>query len=175
MIKRLLAASACSLLFTFSVASAQQSAGRAEDEKAIRAVVAALSEAWTAGDARAWAAAFTEDADFTVWNGQYAKGREAIERGHQQIFSTIYRDTKHRMPVRSVRFLRDDVAVVHAEASVAKRGEEFPASAQVVPLFVMVKEKGQWRVSVFQNTSVQSGSVPPSVQRPPGASRSPDN
>ncbi len=167
MIKRLLAASVCSLLCLSPVASAQIAPGHAEDEKAIRAIIAGLSDAWTAGDARAWAAAFTEDADFTVWNGLYVKGREAIEQGHKQIFGTIYKDTRHRMAVRNVRFLRDDVAVVHAEASVAKKGEDFPASPQVVPLFVMVKEKGQWRVSVFQNTSVQPGGVaPPAVPNP---------
>ena len=167
MIKRLLAASVCSLLCLFSAASAQVAPGRAEDEKAIRAVIVGLSDAWTAGDARAWAAAFTEDADFTVWNGLYVKGREAIEQGHRQIFSTIYKDTRHRMTVRSVRFLRDDVAVAHADASVARKGEDFPASPQVVPLFVLVKDKGQWRISVFQNTSVQPGSVaPPAAPKP---------
>ena len=169
MIRGLLALSACSLLCLPLAASAQDAPGRIEDEKAIRAVIAGLSDAWTAGDARAWAAAFTEDADFTVWNGLYVKGREAVEQGHRQIFSTVYKDTAHRMTVRSIRFLRGDVAVVHAEASVVKKGEDFPASPQVVPLFVMVKDEGQWRVSVFQNTSVQAGSVPPAPAAKPAA------
>lgn len=41
------------------------------------------------------------------------------------------------MKVRSIRFLRDDVAVVHAEVNVAKKDEEFPATAQFVPVFVL--------------------------------------
>jgi uncharacterized protein (TIGR02246 family) len=126
-----------------------------EDEKAIRAIIAKLAEDWTAGDARAWAEPFAEDADFTVVNGLQLKGREAVVRGHEQIFATIFKDTKQQLAVRSIRFLRDDVAVVHVEGSVVKKGEEFPASPQVVPLFVLVKSKGGWQITVFQNTRVQ--------------------
>ena len=57
--------------------------------------------------------------------------------------------------MRSIRFLCDDVAVVHVEGNVVKKGEEFPATPQVVPLFVMKKDKGQWLVAAFQNTKTQ--------------------
>lgn len=161
MVKRLLSVLVCSILLLSSATLAQDASSRAKDESAIRAVITSLTDAWTAGDAQAWARAFTEDADFTVWNGIYQKGREAIERGHGQIFSTFYKDTKLRYIVRSIRFLRDDVAVVHVDASVVKKGEDFPASPQAVPVLVMVKDKGQWRVAVFHNTNVQVNAPPP--------------
>lgn len=162
MVKRLLSVIVCSIFFLPSATSAQDAPRRAEDEKAIRAVIASLTDAWAAGDARAWARAFTEDADFTVWNGLYQKGREAIERGHAQIFSTFYKDTKLRYVVRGIRFLRDEVAVVHVDASLVKKGEDFPASPQAVPVLIMVKDKGQWRVAVFHNTNVQLSATLPS-------------
>jgi uncharacterized protein (TIGR02246 family) len=141
---------------------AQQTTSHAKDEAAIRAIIAALADAWTRGDADAWGRAFTVDADFTVWNGIYAKGREAITRGHANIFSTIYKDTRQRLDVRSIRFLRDDVAVVHVEGSVVKKDEAFPSSPQVVPLFVLTQEKGEWLIAVFQNTKV---APPPNASR----------
>lgn len=160
MIKRFLIVFICSIIFSSSATLAQDSSRRAEDEKVIRAVIAGLADAWTAGDARAWGNLFTEDADFTVWNGMYSKGREAIEQGHGQIFNTFYKDTKMRYVVRSVRFLRDDVALVHVDASVVKKSEDFPASPQAVPMLVMVKDKGQWRVAAFHNTTVQQQPQP---------------
>jgi uncharacterized protein (TIGR02246 family) len=164
MIKRTLSVFVWSILFLSSATLAQDaSVARSEDEKAIRAVIASLADAWTAGDAQAWAKLFTENADFTVWNGMYSKGREAIEQGHKQIFSTFYKDTKMRYVVRSIRFLRDDVALAHVDASVVKKSEDFPASPHAVPLLVMVKDKGQWLIAAFHNTNVQTAGVPTPV------------
>ena len=154
MTKRIIAAIAA-LMILCSLTTAQNPAKYAKDEAAIHAIIAGLADAWTRGDAEAWGRAFATDADFTVWNGLYIKGREAITRGHAQIFGTIYKDTKQRLSVRSIRFLCDDVAVVHVEGNVVKKGEEFPATPQVVPLFVMKKDKGQWLVAAFQNTKTQ--------------------
>ncbi|HKQ06232.1 MAG TPA: SgcJ/EcaC family oxidoreductase [Blastocatellia bacterium] len=154
MTKRLLAATAM-LMTLCSLGAAQNSQTRAKDEAAIRAIIAGLADAWTRGDSDAWGKAFTTDADFTVWNGTYVKGREAIARGHAQIFGTIYKDTRQRLTVRSIRFLRDDIAAVHVEGSVVKKDEEFPATPQVAPVFIMTKEKGEWLIAVFQNTKIQ--------------------
>lgn len=153
MTKRILIASLM-LLILCGAAAARRADTRAKDEAAIRTIIAGLADAWTRGDAESWSRAFTEDADFTVWNGLYVKGREAITRGHADIFRTIYKDTKQRLSVRSIRFLREGVAVVHVEGSVVKKDEAFPATPQAVPVMVMTKERGEWRVAVFQNTRV---------------------
>lgn len=146
----LVALSVCLLMC--SVAPAQTAHADAKDEAAIRAIIADLADAWTRGDGTAWGKAFTEDADFTVWNGLYVKGRAAIARSHDSIFSTIYKDTKLQVNVRSIRFLRDDVAVVHTEGSVVPKAEEFPTVTQVVPVFIFTKANGKWLIAVFQNT-----------------------
>jgi len=175
MFKRLLNVFVCSILFLYSATLVVDASGHVEDEKAIRAVIASLTDAWTAGDAKAWANLFSEDADFTVWNGMYVRGREAIERGHKHLFSTAFKDTKLRYVVRSIRFLEDDVAVAHVDGNMVKKGEDFPALPQVVPLFVMVKDKGQWRVSVFHNTNVQPGGSRPSAAVKPSVGTLPVN
>jgi uncharacterized protein (TIGR02246 family) len=139
-----------------SVVVAQNATNRTKDEAGIKALVANLANAWTKGDAKVWGEQFAEDADFTVWTGTYVKGRDAITRGHEELFKTIYPGTKQRLDVRSIRFLRNDVAVVHVEGYVVKKEEEFPSTPQVVPVLILTKEKGQWKIAVFQNTRVQS-------------------
>ena len=144
------------LLILCGFAMAQSTDKRSKDEAAIRAVIANLSDAWTRADAKLWGEQFAEDADFTVWTGTYVKGRQAITRGHEELFKTIYPGTKQRLDVRSIRFLRNDVAVVHVEGYVVKKEEEFPATPQVVPVLILTKEKGKWQIAVFQNTMIQS-------------------
>ena len=144
------------LLTLCSIAVSQNTTKHSKDEAAIRAIFANLNDAWTKGDAQLWGSQFAKDADFTAWMGVYVKGREVITSEHGRIFQTIYKGTKLRLNVRSIRFLRNDVAVVHAEGSVVKKEEEFPSTPQVVPAAILTKEKGQWQIAVFQNTRVQS-------------------
>ena len=139
-------------LFLCSLAVAQKSTNHSKDEAAIRAIIVNLEEAWNKGDGKLWGEQFAEDVDFTVWNGLYLKGREAITRSHTEIFNTIYKGEKLRNKLLSIRFLRDDVAVVRTESSHVKKEEEFPSKPMVFPLFVMTKEKGRWQIVVFQNT-----------------------
>jgi uncharacterized protein (TIGR02246 family) len=153
--KRLIAASGM-LLTLCSLAVSQNTTKHPKDEAAIRAIIANLNAAWTKGDAKLWGEQFAEDADFTAWMGAYVKGREVITSEHGRIFQTIYKGTKLRLNVRSIRFLRNDVAAVLAEGSVVKREEEFPSTPQVVPAIILTKERGQWQIVVFQNTRVQS-------------------
>ena len=153
--KRIIAASVL-LVAVSGYAVAQNTANRSKDEAAIRAVIATLAEAWTKADARLWGDQFADDADFTAWTGGYVKGREAIVQGHEQVFHVFYPGTKQRLNVRSIRFLRNDVAVVHVEAVVVKKEEEFPATPQSAPVAIFTKEKGRWQIAVFQNTMIQS-------------------
>ncbi len=144
------------LLAAYSFALSQNAANHSKDEAAIRAIVANLSEAWTKGDAKFWGEQFAEDADFTAWTGGYVKGRKAITRGHEEVFHVFYPGTKLRLTVRSIRFLRNDIAAVQAEGSVVKKEEEFPSKPQSVPVLILTKEKGRWQIAVFQNTRIQS-------------------
>jgi uncharacterized protein (TIGR02246 family) len=136
----------------FSLESDQHS----QDEAAIRRVIANLSDAWTKGDAKMWADQFTDDADFTAWMGSSVKGRDAIARGHEALFSRVYNGTKQRINVDSVRFLSADVAVAHADATVVKQDAQFPEAPQVVFAAVFVKQGKDWKIAVFHNTRIHS-------------------
>ncbi len=142
-------------VFSVSGIYAQKKDTKSVDETAIRGILMRLETAWTGGDGKKFGEEFAEDADFTVWNGMYLKGRKTIAEGHQHIFDTIYKDTKLRFNIRQIRFLRDDVAVVHATGVVAKKSAEFPATPMVVPVFVFSNENGKWQITAFQNTQLQ--------------------
>lgn len=165
---------ASALLLAFALASAAhaQTAAdspgakdSAQDEAAIRAVVRAVEAAWNAHDGKAFAAPFAADADYVVVNGTYLKGREAIERGHTQIFTTFYKESRNAATVKGVRFLRPDVAVAHIEWNMEPR----PGAdrARALNTMVMTKEGGTWSIAAFHNTPVQQqGGPPPGPPRP---------
>jgi|GEM_PF-886066 len=141
----------CLVTLLCGTALAQSPSTRAEDEKAIRAIIVELNEGWSTGNAEPWGRHFTADADFMAVTGTSYKGRDAIEKGHQALFTGRFKDTKQKYDVQSIRFLRDDVAVVHSRGSVVPKNEEFPKEHEVLPVMIFTKEKGRWLISVFQN------------------------
>ena len=127
---------------------------RAEDEAAIRAIVTRLQDSWNAGDSKAWAAPFAEDADYVVVNGMRIKGREVIESGHRGIFDTIYKGSHISASPASVRFIRDDVAIVHVEWHLKFNEGGTPREIKAMNSFIVTKEKGQWSITAFHNTPI---------------------
>lgn len=125
---------------------------RKADEAAIRRIVQSLADGWNSGDGAAFGAPFAPDADYMVWNGHTAKGRETIADEHQRIFDTIYKDTTMKLEVVQLRFLRDDVAVTHTQGGTIGQ-ETWPT---VRPTMVLTKADGQWQIAVFQNTPIMA-------------------
>ncbi len=120
------------------------------DEAAVREIVEQVRDGWNAGDGDAFAAPFADDADYVIINGVYIKGQPIIASGHQQIFDTVYKNSHSTATIKSVRFLRDDVALVHVQWHlIFQQGEHRSTSTMV-----MTKEDGQWRIAAFQNTSL---------------------
>ena len=137
-------------------AGADATPDSAADEAAVRKIVQQVQDAWNAHDAKAFAAPFASNADYVVVNGMKIEGREAIEKGHVGIFATIYKDSRNVGTVRSVRFLRPDVAVVHVEWNLEFQAGGQPQKAQAMNTMVMTREGGQWSIAVFQNTPIQA-------------------
>jgi len=125
---------------------------RAADEAAIRDNVKQLVTGWNTKNGAAFAKPFAEDADYVIINGHYIKGREAIATAHQRIFDTIFKDTTITLNVTQVRFIRPDVAVVHASGRRDSPVKELNQSATLS--FVMTKEGKTWTIAAFQNTAV---------------------
>src|SRR5262249_22779167 len=85
-------------------------AGEAEDKEAISKSAEAFVEAFHKGDAKAVAAFWTSDGDYTDQAGKHLKGREAIEKAFQRFFAEN-KDVKVRIIGESLRFVTPDVAI----------------------------------------------------------------
>src|SRR5688500_20381529 len=138
------------LLMIVSNVRAQDS--RSTDEAAVREQVKQMETGWNSKSGADFAKPFAEDADYIVINGMHLKGRTAIAAGHQEIFDTIYKDTKVTLAIKQIRFLRPDVAVVHVNAHRAGPTKELTADALLT--LVTTKEKQGWTIVAFQNTQV---------------------
>ena len=107
-------------------------------------------------------AVFAEDANFIHIFGGQLDGRAAIEAAHQNIFETIYKGSHASFMLRSIRFLRPDVAVVFARAHVKfKEGNE-AREMETRPTLVVLKEQEKWQIVAFQNTKISE--VPAAAQ-----------
>lgn len=119
----------------------------AGDDRAIRAVIGGLVDAWSCGDADAFASGFAADADFYNVFAQHLDGRPAIANHHAQLFDTVYRDTRLSDVDVSVRLIRPDVAVVVMRSVLHVAGEQRPAHA----LGVVTRDDGRWQIASLQN------------------------
>ena len=130
------------------------------DRAPVDAVLARLSAAWDAGDAAAYAARFTPDATYVVFDGTVLRGAEAIGDVHRWLFDGPLKGSRMSglaVPSTDVRFLRPDVAVALVEGGGVRPDGEAgvtPDRASVVS-FVLVDTADGWRVAAFQNTRVQ--------------------
>lgn len=153
----LFAATILALVFVAlpSASYAQTASTSNADEAAIRKIVQQVQDGWNAHDGKAFAAPFAADADYVVVNGMYIKGREDIEKGHVQIFTTFYKDSRNVATIKSIRFLRPDVAVAHVEWNLEFKMNGESRKGHAINTMVLTKEGGKWSIAAFQNTPIQ--------------------
>ena len=92
---------------------------KAKDEAAVRELAAAFGKTHNKHDAKAFAALFAPDGDFTNVRGMTARGRKAIEEFHRPLFegdtskgNPSFKDAVLKVDEVRVRFVRPDVASV---------------------------------------------------------------
>jgi len=116
---------------------------RPDDERALRTLAEAYARAYQAGDARALAALFTDDAEMIDENGERLRGRPMIEN----VFSAIFRQRPGAtltITPASLRFLGPDVAQEEGQTAV-RVGTEPPSTRHYTVTFV--KQGDRWRYS----------------------------
>ncbi|MBI1209919.1 MAG: SgcJ/EcaC family oxidoreductase [Alphaproteobacteria bacterium] len=139
-----------------------------DDDRAIADIVARAEAAWNKGDAEAFCAEMADDVDFINVLGERHQGRDGVVRGHQFIFSTIYKDSRVRYTIDRIRYVRPDVALafMHAKlisrlpantitsAQRQSRLDEEMHESQARPTTVLAKDGGRWRIVAFHNTNI---------------------
>jgi uncharacterized protein (TIGR02246 family) len=125
------------------------------DESAIRAIHFAMIAAWNDGNADAFAAPFSETADFIAFEGTHLKGRERIEVFHREIFADAVKGSRLEGSVAFVHFLTDDIAVMHSRVRVTLAGRARPMpSRDSMQLTVVRRHEGKWRGEALMNARV---------------------
>ena len=132
-------------------------------ENAIHAVIKRFVDAWNHHDAKAFAAVFSEDADFTNVRGIGASGRGAIEAFHAPVFATIFSKSHLEYTDIKTRYLRSDIAAVDVRwkmtGAMDPQGNPWPEREGLLN-FVMAKNDGRWEIAVMHNLEISA--LPPS-------------
>jgi uncharacterized protein (TIGR02246 family) len=124
------------------------------DEAAISSIPRQMIEAWNKGSGEAFAAPFTEQADFIAFEGTHLKGRQEIASFHQRLFDTAVKGSRLvDGEVEFVRFLNSRLGVMGATVKVVLPGQTEPSPGRdSMQLFVVRKYDGDWRVEAMQNS-----------------------
>src|SRR4029453_7517956 len=105
-------------------------------EKIVSDIVGELERAWNSSDGAAFARPFTDDADFVNIRGEHFRTREAITKGHQGIFNTIYKGSVVRYQVIGARAIAPGVLLAHVKS--ALKAPTGPLAGEHSSLFTVV-------------------------------------
>jgi uncharacterized protein (TIGR02246 family) len=134
------------------------------DEKKIRSVFETMQKAWAGSDDKTFGSCFTEDSDFVSFLGDHYKGRESNVAAHRKLFNGALKNTSLYVNIKSIRFLNEEMAVVHAEGTVLKEFESVSNSCKLsYTTNILVKEKGEWKITSFHNSKKQKTGIVTSV------------
>lgn len=118
------------------------------DEAALLKNAEAFVAAFNKGDAKALAAFWTPDGDFTDQLGHKLSGREAIEKSFAELFAEN-KGAQLRIDVTGLRFVTADVAVEDGTTAVIHPDGLPPARARYT--IVHVKKDGKWLLESVRN------------------------
>lgn len=147
------ALAAALLLIAFIAPAAAQparsgSAGRIEgdpkDKAALHKNGEAFIEAFHKGDAKALADFWIADGDYADQTGRHLKGREAIQKAFEALFSE-HKGLKLRIDSLKLRFVTPDVAIEDGTTEILSPDGGPPTRARYTN--VHVKDEGRWLLS----------------------------
>ncbi|NUR91358.1 MAG: SgcJ/EcaC family oxidoreductase [Nonomuraea sp.] len=134
---------------------------RSTDTALIEKLFADFMAAWTAGDAEAFGALFTDDSDYVSYDGTVARGRRAHQHNHDKLFKGVLAGSALVGDLESVRFLTPDVAVLHGTASVLMPWRSvLPKRRLSRQTVVVVRTDAGWKIAAIHNGRVRPVTVP---------------
>ena len=126
------------------------------DEAAIRELYQQMIDGWNAGKGDAFAAPYTDDSDFIGFDGTYMKGHQQIASFHQMLFDKFVKGSRLIGKIRSIRFVREDVAIMIAVGGTLMAGQsDIDPDRNSVHTLVAVKRNVKWYFTAFQNSRAQ--------------------
>jgi uncharacterized protein (TIGR02246 family) len=123
-------------------------------EQIISKIVNELEKAWNAANGAGFARPFAEDADFVNIRGEYFRTREAIARGHQVIFDTIYKGSVVHYQRIGLRALATGVLLAHVKSTLKAPSGPLAGEHNSVFTIVVVQDQEAWHIAALHNTLV---------------------
>ncbi len=125
------------------------------DESAVRALYARLLESWNKRSSTGFAVLFSKDANVVGFDGSQMNGQAEIESSLRQIFAD-HETSAYVGKVRQVRLLDPQVALLRAVVGMVPSGRsDLNPAVNAIQTLVAVKQDGEWRIALLQNTPAQ--------------------
>ena len=122
----------------------------AADEDAIRAIHQRMIDAWNAGDYVAFAAPFTDDADFVTSEGSHLKGRDEIISFAQHNLDVLMKGSRMEGEVEFVQLLSPMWALMRSVVRTTLNGQTASSPERATTqLSHVAKRNGEWRIEGF--------------------------
>ena len=131
------------------------------DLAAIRQAAVEFEAAFNSGNAKAVAAHWTEDGEYTSDSGQVFSGRAAIEKQYTVVLAAN-KGLKLKIVIDSLRLLSDSAALEDGRAMLDPAPVGPPATSKYTA--VHVKVGGKWLMSSVRDTSIETPSSYRKVQ-----------
>ena len=148
-------------LIAVGIVSAQEH--HETDHQMIADVAGQFMETWNRHDAHAFAALFSEDADFTNVRGTHVRGRTSVEEFLAPLFAGDLKGSHLTGRVRSIRFLKPDVAIADADwemtGATMAGGLARPPHKGLLDL-ALIKTGGQWLIASMHNADIADQAAP---------------
>ncbi|MFO0945880.1 MAG: SgcJ/EcaC family oxidoreductase [Planctomycetota bacterium] len=116
----------------------------AAEEAAIRQSSKEFEQAFTAANAAALAAAWTEQGEFRDDAGTTLRGRAEIEKAYANMFAKMS-NPKAQVTIDSIRFPSGEMAVERGSIQVSHAGPELPAKTHYEAIHT--REGGKWKLA----------------------------
>ncbi|HET8865294.1 MAG TPA: SgcJ/EcaC family oxidoreductase [Gracilimonas sp.] len=124
-------------------------------------IPALFVEAWMKRDADMLASLFAEDAEFVNVVGLWWHNQKDIRQAHDYGFKKIFNNSSLSLRETSVKYLSEDIAVVHARMRLKdqtpKDKIKTPSLRQNIFSFVTQKKDGYWLCVSAHNTDIVPG------------------
>lgn len=134
------------------------------DESAILTLYEQILANWNKQNAAGMSALFQAEASVVGFDGSVMNSAAEIGATMARIFAD-HKTGTYVGKVRSIRFLGPEVALLQAVAGVVPHGQpDLNPALNTVQSLVAVRESGEWRIALYQNTPAQFHGRPEEVE-----------
>ncbi len=135
--------------------------GREDDIRQIKGMEETTARGWDNNNGTELSLAFTEQADYVTFNGEWYESREAIAKAHQDLFDGPLKGSSiDDRKIRAIRFVSDQTAIIHVKGAVKQKGRKKPAKSRLsIQTLVAIKENDRWKFTAFHNARIRRFSL----------------